>query len=75
MTYGITLEQAQGQLEIWLKASGQVAINQSYRIGTRSYTRADLSAIQDQIKYWQGQVAALSRRGRNRIYRGIPRDK
>jgi len=71
---GITLQQAQEQLEIWLEASREVATSQSYRIGTRWLTRADLGDIQKQIQYWQSQVSQLSRRGRNRVYRTVPRD-
>jgi len=74
MTYGITLKTAQEQLEIWLEASKIVATGQSYKIGTQSLTRANLSEILKQIKYWQGQVNQLSRRGRNRMYRAVPRD-
>jgi len=71
---GITLEIAKEQLEIWLEASREVAISQSYRIGSRWYTRADAGVIQKQIQYWQGQVVQLSRRGRNRVIRVVVRD-
>jgi hypothetical protein len=71
---GITLEIAKEQLDIWLEASREVAISQSYRIGTRWLTRADLGDIAAQIKYWENKVAQLSRKGRNRMYGVVPRD-
>lgn len=58
---GITLEQAQAQLDAWLTANEKVASGQSYTIGDRSLTRADAKTILDQIKFWQGQVKALDR--------------
>jgi len=71
---GITLEKAQEQLEIWLEASREVAIVQSYRIGTRWLTKADAGTIQKQIQYWSKIIAQLKRGGRNRVTRVIPRD-
>jgi triosephosphate isomerase len=71
---GITLEIAHKHLEAWLNAELAVATGQSYRIGTRSLNRADLKEVSEQIKYWQGQVSQLSRQGRNRVYRIVPRD-
>jgi hypothetical protein len=60
--------------QVWLEASREVAVSQSYRVGSRSLTRADLGTIQKQIKYWQGVVSQLSRWERNRLYRAVPRD-
>lgn len=75
---GITLKDAQQHLEMWLKAEAAVASSQSYTIGTRSLTRANLKEVRDQIKFWQSKVAELerleARKGRNRAYRVIPRD-
>jgi hypothetical protein len=58
---GITLAQAQAQLDAWLAASLAVAGNQSYTIGMRTLTRANAKEIQGLISYWRQQVAALSR--------------
>lgn len=58
---GITLAQAEAQLALWLTASEKVAAKQSYSIGGRSLTLADLSDIQQQIEYWDRQVKILSR--------------
>lgn len=75
---GITKEQAQQHLEMWLNAEAEIATSQSYTIGTRTLTRANLKEVRDQIKFWQNKVAELeraeSRKGRNRAYRAIPRD-
>ena len=65
---GITLAQAQAQLEAYLAAEQAVLTNQSYEIAGRKLTRADLSAIQVGIKSWNARVTELSgaARGRSR---------
>lgn len=74
----ITLETAKRHLDMWLEAETQVAINQSYSIGGKSFTRANLSEIRSQVKYWSDKVEELQNiaknRGRNRVYRIVPRD-
>lgn len=74
----ITLETAKRHLDMWLEAETQVAINQSYTIGGKTFTRANLSEIRNQIKYWSDKVAELQNiaknKGRNRVYRIVPRD-
>jgi hypothetical protein len=61
---GITLEQAQAQLDAWLAASTAVASSQSYEIdtgnGRRKLQRADAAEIRQMIVYWQKQVTALT---------------
>jgi hypothetical protein len=66
---GITLVQAEAQLALWIEASSRVAVKQSYSINGRSLTLADLSDINAQIQYWDGQVKKLSRAasGRGRL--------
>jgi len=59
---GITVEQAQAQLDAWLAASLAVTRNQSYRIADRQLTRADAGEIQRNIEYWNGKVQELSAR-------------
>lgn len=74
---GITLKEAEKHLKAWLTAELELTSHQSYRIGTRTLTKADLNAVREQIKYWERKVAELSkgsRRGRNRVYRCVPRD-
>ena len=69
---GITLAQAEAQLESWLAASTAVANNQSYSIAGRSLTRANANEIRQQIDYWQGWVTRLQpRSGRGRTFYGV----
>lgn len=69
---GITLTQAQAQLDAWIAASIAVANNQEYDItaangSRRKLIRADAMAINEQIKFWNAQVLRLSStRGRTR---------
>ena len=56
----ITLETAKKHLDMWLEAESEVAINQSYTIGGKSFTRA----LENLAK----------KKGRNRVYRIVPRD-
>ncbi|MGI0527282.1 DUF6148 family protein [Rhizobium giardinii] len=67
---GITLDQAQAQLDLWLAASAAVAKKQSYSIAGRSLTLADAADILRQVTYWNSMVQTLSasqtRRGRIR---------
>ena len=51
---------------------------QSYTIGSRTMTKANLGEIRKSIEYWQGKVNALENAakygGRNRVRRAVPRD-
>lgn len=71
-----TLEQAKQHLASWLEADAACATGQSYRIGTRSLTRADVSEIAERISFWKREVEKLSsgRRGGARVMRVVPRD-
>ena len=72
------LEIARQPLDAWLNAELEVTTHQSYTIGSRSLTKANLSEIRKEIEYWTNEVARLEniekRGGRNRIYRAVPRD-
>lgn len=57
---GITLEQAQAQLEKYLEAETAVLANQEYEIAGRRLKRADLQSIQIGIKTWDARVKQLS---------------
>lgn len=74
----ITLEVAKKHLDMWLEAESQVAINQAYTIGGKSFTRANLGEIRKQVEYWGNKVTLLENttknKGRNRVYRVVPRD-
>ena len=69
----------QTKLQTWLDAEEAVATGQSYQIGTRMLTRADLKQIREQMEYWAGKLkeaeAEEKRGGRNRIFRAVPRDR
>lgn len=57
---GISLAQAQAQLDSYLAAETAALANQSYEIAGRKFTRADLTAIRDGIQYWNNKVVTLS---------------
>jgi hypothetical protein len=69
---GITLAQAQENLDMWLDASAKVAKGQSYQIGTRAYRRADLREIHEMIKYWRTEVDTQIRTGGTNTIRCRP---
>lgn len=74
---GITLQQAQDQLNMWLDASSKISEAQSYSINGRSLTRANLKEVTDQIKFWDMQVKRLERnngQGGLIVRSGVPRD-
>lgn len=75
---GITLEVAQKHLDAWLEAELTVTTGQSYTVGSRALTRANLTEIRNSIDYWNGKVQKLEKLqhkgGRNRIKRVVPRD-
>jgi hypothetical protein len=75
---GITLDTAQKHLDTWLEAEESVATSQSYQIGSRVLTRANLREIRNEITFWEDKVTQLensrSHKGRNRVVRAVPRD-
>lgn len=70
---GITLAQAEARLADYLAAEEAVLARQSYTIGDRTYTRADLAKIQEGIKLWDDRAKNLAAtsagRGRARTVR------
>lgn len=58
---GITLQQAQAQLDLYLAAEAKVLTNQSYEIAGRKLTRANLQEIQQGIETWDARVKNLTR--------------
>ena len=72
----ITLQQAQKHLNAWLKAELEITISQSYKIGARTLTRANLNEVRNQIKFWMDKVTELEKTpgGRPRVMRAVPRD-
>lgn len=71
---GISLQQAQTQLGLWLKANEAVCQGQSYTIASesssRTLTRVNSKEILQQVEFWDGQIKRLSRVG-NRIRRVV----
>lgn len=66
------------KLKTWLAAEEAIATGQSYQIGTRMLTRANLKQVREQMEYWAGKLAEAeaeeTRTGRNRIFRFVPLD-
>ena len=67
---GITLIQAQAQLDAYLAAETAVLAGQKYEIAGRMMQRAQLSEIQQGITLWNSRVVMLTnqlqRRSRSR---------
>ena len=68
---GITLAYAQEQLDLYLAAERAVLNNQSYSIGDRTLTRANLVDIQKGIETWDLRVKKMSRGGLS-VRHGVP---
>ena len=73
---GITLDVAKHKLKLWLEVEDAVATGQSYKIGSRTLTRADLSEVRKQIDYWQSKYSSLSNGSAGRrVVRVVCRDR
>ena len=57
---GITLAVAVARLEQYLAAEAKVLGSQSYEMGDRKLTRADLKEIREGLVYWQAHVDRLN---------------
>jgi len=66
------------KMETWLAAEEAVATGQSYQIGTRMLSRADLKQVREELEYWAGKLAEAEAEeksgGRNRMFHFVPRD-
>lgn len=71
-------ELCQQKLDTWLEAEEAIATGQSYQIGNRMLTRADLKQVRQQMEYWAGKLSEAQAEnksgGRNRLYHFVPRD-
>ena len=71
-------EMCRQKLNTWLAAEESVATGQSYQIGTRMLTRADLKQTREKMKYGAkklpGEEAEKKGGGRNRLYHFVARD-
>ena len=63
---GITLAQAQTQLDAYIAAETKVLAGQSYEIAGRSLTRANLKEITKGIEIWDRRVKELSAKASGR---------
>ncbi|MGN0885792.1 MAG: DUF6148 family protein [Candidatus Spyradenecus sp.] len=71
----VTIDEARESLKMWLEAEKAVATGQSYKIGSRSLTRANLADITKRIQYWRNELERLeSGRSGARVLRAVPRD-
>ena len=68
----ISLETAQTMLNLYIEAEKAVLLNQSYKIGERTFTRANLDEITRNREIWERKVnqAVKIRRGIT-IRRGV----
>ena len=64
--------------DAWLEAEKKVTSGQSYSIGDRSLTRANLTEIRNSINYWEKRIRKIKRskkgKGSARITYAIPMD-
>lgn len=76
--YGITKDDAQRHLDAWMEAELAVTNAQSYTIGSRTLTKANLTEIRNAIDYWRAKVSELDSidksGGRSKVKRFVPRD-
>jgi hypothetical protein len=63
---GITLAQAQAQLNSYLAAETAVLSGQSYEIAGRKLTRANLLDIQSGVRLWNDRVVTLTNKAEGR---------
>lgn len=71
----ITIEKANQMLEAWLNAEMAITTGQSYSMGSRSLTRANLSEVRKAVEYWDKKVKALSGKTvKRRVMGVVPRD-
>lgn len=77
MSQETKIEIAKQHLNAWMKAELAVSTAQSYSIGSRTLTRANLAEIMKQIQYWENQIAIIEQTGGRSLRRSkrfIPRD-
>jgi hypothetical protein len=70
----ITLQDAKQMLQKYIAAEQAVLKNQSYTIGTRTFTRANLTSIRNGRIEWQNIVKQLSGQGGMKVRRIVFRD-
>ncbi len=69
------LKKTMQRLELYYKAEQAVLLRQSYRIGTKELTMADLNTIRNQISILETEIEVLQRNnGKRKVKRVIPLD-
>lgn len=70
------LEIKRKRLELYYEAEEKVLNSQSYTLGSKTLTRADLTSIQNMIKKLEGEIASLEQYGtmKRRSVRIVPVD-
>ena len=69
-------QRLQNRLELYYECEEKVLAGQSFTIGSRSMTRANLSEVVSMIKQLEDQIAAIDANGttKRKVARIIPRD-
>ena len=64
------------RLKLYYEAEEKVLNSQSYTLGSKTLTRADLTSIQNMIKKLEGEIASLEQYGtmKRRSVRIVPVD-
>ena len=72
----IRLDTYRNRLMQYYEAETKILEGQSYSIGSRSLSRANLAEVRNAIKDLEGQIQALSTRGTTKrvVARFIPKD-
>lgn len=72
----VRLETLKRRLQLYYDAEERILEGQSYSIGSRSLTRANLAEVRNSIKELEAKVNALETRGttKRKVARIIPRD-
>ena len=70
------LEIKKNRLKLYYEAEEKVLNSQSYTLGSKTLTRADLTSIQNMIKKFEGEIASLEQYGtmKRRSVRIVPVD-
>ena len=70
------VEIKKNRLKLYYEAEEKVLNSQSYTLGSKTLTRADLTSIQSMIKKLEGEIASLEQYGttKRRSVRIVPID-